>query len=260
MSVLAEGGALRHAARWRGWSRGAARRRAPARGAAILRDEDPVRFVHPLVRRVIAEQLTSVERDELHFAAARLLIEEQSPPERVAAHLLHGASAAAAGAWRPCARPRGRPGRAARTRRRSSTCAARVDEPPEPGLDVVLGELGAAEAMAHDPRAIEHLEQARRSRMTRTSGREIALELAAAHLDLFQSIEACRVIERALDELGPRRDLTRTHLRGGPASVAWLEAETVPSGMRCSASIGTTAGRPSRDARSSRRRRSSMLT
>ena len=75
MSVLAEGGALRHAAAMAGME---PERAGVVAGqlvrAAILRDEDPVRFVHPIVRRVLADQLTSVARDDLHPALSDLLI------------------------------------------------------------------------------------------------------------------------------------------------------------------------------------------
>ena len=89
MSVLGDGSAVRHAARLAG----AEPRQAGAVarllvGAAILRDDDPVRFVHPLVRRVVAEGLTSVEREDWHLEAARLLLEERPPPDRVAGHLM----------------------------------------------------------------------------------------------------------------------------------------------------------------------------
>ena len=80
MSVLAEGGRLRHAAAMAGME---PRRAGVVAGllvrAAVLRDEDPVHFVHPIVRRVVAEQLTSVERDELHLEAARLEIDGRAP-------------------------------------------------------------------------------------------------------------------------------------------------------------------------------------
>jgi len=75
MSVLAEGGALRHAAAMAGIET----RRAGVLAdllvrEEVLRDADPVHFVHPVVRRIVAEQLTSIERDDLHLEAARELV------------------------------------------------------------------------------------------------------------------------------------------------------------------------------------------
>jgi DNA-binding CsgD family transcriptional regulator len=89
MSVIGDGGSLRHAALLAGLE--ARRAGELARGlvhAAILSEEDPIAFAHPIVRRVIAERLTSVERDDAHRGAARLLREEHAEPERAAAHLL----------------------------------------------------------------------------------------------------------------------------------------------------------------------------
>jgi DNA-binding CsgD family transcriptional regulator len=234
MSVLGDGGAVRHAARLAGLEpRQAGAVARSLVGAAILRDDDPVRFVHPLVRRVIAEGLTSVEREDWHLEAARLLLEERSSPDRVAGHLLHarpGGRGWCVEALRAAARQamsRSAPEAAVEYLRRA------ISEPPERGLHVtVLGELGAAEALAHDPRAIDHLEQARSGSEDPIQRTDLALRLAAAHLDLFESIEACHVIERALAELDPNDDLTRTYLEANLASVAWLEAETVPSGVQ----------------------------
>ena len=234
MSVLGDGGSLRHAARLAGME-------PPRAGdiakllvrAEILRDEDPIRFVHPIVRRVTTEQLTSVEREDWHLEAAGLLLEERAPPERAAGHLL-------------MTRPGGRDwcvevlrSAARQAMSRSAHEAAAqylrraLAEPPEPSREPeTLRELGGAEALAHDPSALEHLEQALRATADPTDRAEIALELATAQLDLLRSVEACRVLESALDELDESQHEQRVILEAALASVAWIDAQTLASGVR----------------------------
>ena len=153
MSVLAEGGALRHAAAMAGMD--AARAGVVARllvRAAILRDEDPVHFAHPIVRRVIADQLTSIERDDLHFAGGAPADRGARTPEHAAAHLL--LTRPRASDW--CVETL----RAAATQAmgRSAFEAAAVylrralGEPPEPASTLAVErELAIAEALLHDP-------------------------------------------------------------------------------------------------------------
>src|SRR6202034_3433595 len=52
----------------------------------VLASDDPVTFVHPLVRRSVYDALTGAERDDAHRAAARLL-GPAAPVEAVASHL-----------------------------------------------------------------------------------------------------------------------------------------------------------------------------
>ena len=56
-------------------------------GIDILAGEDPVAFVHPLVRRSIYETIPLAEREAAHAAAARQLEAGGAPVERVASHL-----------------------------------------------------------------------------------------------------------------------------------------------------------------------------
>ena len=234
ISVVGDGGSLRHAARLAGLEPRCAGELARSFvRAAILRTEDPIRFVHPIVRRVIADQLTSVEREDWHLQTARLLLDERAPLERAAGHVLHtrpGARDWCVEALRAAAlqaMSRSAPDAAAGYLRRA------IVEPPEPRLEtVVLRELGAAEAMANDPRAIEHLEQALRGANDLFDRVEITLALTAALLDVFRSVEACRRIEDVLAELGVEHRELRIRLEAALASIAWLEGETVAAGVR----------------------------
>ncbi len=67
-------------------------RTAEAMGALarseILRPEQPLGFVHPLLREAIYRELPPGELELAHARAAELLREAGAPPEKVAAHLL----------------------------------------------------------------------------------------------------------------------------------------------------------------------------
>ena len=234
MSLLGDGSSVRHAARLAALEprRAAEVARLLVR-AGILGSDDPVGFAHPIVHRVILGHLTSVERDEGHLAAARLLLDERASPERVAAHLLH--TSPGARSW--CVRALRAAAREAMGRSAAEAAAGylrRADaEPPEASQRVaVLRELGAAEALVHDARAFEHLEQALRAAAEARARAETALQLAAALLDLFLSVEACRVLEAALAELDPAERELRGRLQAALVSNAYLDAATVEAGVR----------------------------
>lgn len=234
MSVLGDGASLRHAARLAALEprRAAEVARLLVR-AGILDSDDPVGFAHPIVHRVILGHLTSVERDEGHLTAARLLLDERASPERVAAHLL--LTSPAGREW--CVRALRAAAHEAMGRSAAEAAAdylRRADiEPPGVSQQVeVLRELGAAEALVHDARASEHLERALRAASDPRVRAEIALQLAAALLDLFRSVDACRVLEAALAELDPAERELRGRLQAALVSNAYLDAATVEAGVR----------------------------
>ena len=241
MGVLGDGASVRHAARLAVLepSRAAEVARLLVR-AGILASEDPVAFAHPIVQRVILRHLTSVEREQGHLAAARLLLEEEASPERVAAHLL----LTSPGAREWCVRALRAAANEAMRRSAAEAAAGylrRADaEPPEASQRLaVLRELGAAEALIHDPRAIEHLEQALGAVREPRARAEIALQLAAALLDLFRSVDACRVLEAALAELDPAERELRGRLQAALVSNAYLDAATVEAGVRALAACAS---------------------
>ena len=162
VAVLGDDAPLRHAAELARLDVAAAARAADALAAVeILLAREPLRFVHPLVRHTIANDIPPGERATRHLEAARLLHREGAEPERVAAHLLAG-------------RPEGDPWAVEQLRaaaRDARTLAApqsavrylsrALEEPPPAAVRPdVLAELGLAEAAAGAPRAAIHLEQA----------------------------------------------------------------------------------------------------
>src|SRR5437764_11359878 len=135
---------------------------ADALGAVeVLLAREPLRFVHPLVRHAVEDDVPASERAGRHLAAARLLEAEGAGAEQVAAHLLMGRAEGD-----PWAVERLRAAARAASARAAWQSAARyleraLEEPPEAGhREAVLAELGTAEAAVGSQLAAEHLAQA----------------------------------------------------------------------------------------------------
>ena len=85
VAALDDRAPLRHAAALAGLGLPAATAATDALAAAdVLAPGDPLAFVHPIVRRVVADSIPAAELGALHARAARLLHAEGAPPERVA--------------------------------------------------------------------------------------------------------------------------------------------------------------------------------
>ena len=91
VAILGDDVPLRQAAALAGLSVASASIAADGLAAVeILLAREPLRFVHPLVRQAIADDIPVSERSSRHLDAARLLYADGTPSERVAAHLLLG--------------------------------------------------------------------------------------------------------------------------------------------------------------------------
>jgi len=128
---------------------------------AVLVGGDPLRFVHPIVRTAIYNDLSATEQADLHARAAKLLAEQRADPGAIAVHVVatppsgdrnvvamlrEAARSALAG---------GAPDTAAEQLRRA------LAEPPDASdRPLVLFELGNAEHELGDPAAPEHLREA----------------------------------------------------------------------------------------------------
>ena len=55
---------------------------------AVLVPGEPLRFVHPVVRTAIYEDLSAAEQADMHARAARLLADQRADPGAIAVHLL----------------------------------------------------------------------------------------------------------------------------------------------------------------------------
>jgi DNA-binding CsgD family transcriptional regulator/predicted negative regulator of RcsB-dependent stress response len=129
--------------------------------AGVVTADRPVGFVHPIVRSAIYSAMPPGERARLHGVAAAILRDEGTAPERVASHLLlvePGGDAGTVALLIEAAHEalaRGAPSSAASYLRRA------LAEPPRPDArPALLAELGSAESLVGDARAIEHLREA----------------------------------------------------------------------------------------------------
>lgn len=127
----------------------------------VLLPGEPLRFVHPIVRAAIYEDMTAAERAEMHARAAGLLTRQRCQPGVIATHLLATAPRGdreTVTTLREAARTAvtgGAPDTAAALLRRA------LDEPPDASeRPQVLFELGNAEYEVGDPDATRHLTEA----------------------------------------------------------------------------------------------------
>ena len=201
--------------------------------ARILDPGDQLRFVHPIMRTAVYDELSRPRRAAMHRHAARRL-EQDGLADRAAVHLL---SAGPAGdpsvvtSLRAAARRalvRGAPGGAVSLLRRA------LREPPtgsERGR--LLFELGDAERMAGDPDAVQHLREALELAPD-PDGREVAARCLAQVLTFGGHVdEAVEIVERVIDSL-PEGDRER-RLR--------LEVELVTFGLSSEANGPRLAAR-----------------
>lgn len=129
--------------------------------AEVLESSAPLRFVHPLVRASVYDDIPGGERAALHRRAADLLVADHADPEAIALHLLASEPAgeprvvARLSAAAQAAEARGAPEAAGRYLRRA------LDEPPSDEARAALHHrLGQALALVGDPEAREHLARA----------------------------------------------------------------------------------------------------
>jgi DNA-binding SARP family transcriptional activator len=184
VAVLGEGAQLPAVARLAGLSEDeTARALADLSRAEVLRHEQPLGFVHPLVRDAVYRDLPTGQRELQHQQAASVLMEVGAPEEVVAAHLL-------------LAPARGDQATVQVLRRAARTAADRgaadnavtylrraLAEPALAGQRVdVLLELGLLETLVDGPAGTEHLEQAYPLLEDHAVRGEIALGIARNHV------------------------------------------------------------------------------
>lgn len=128
---------------------------------AVLVSGEPLRFVHPIVRTAIFNDLSATERADLHARAAKLLADQRADPGAIAVHLIAtppSGDGHVVAMLREAARSAlagGAPDTAAEQLRRA------LDEPPDAADRAsVLFELGNAEHELGNPAAAGHLREA----------------------------------------------------------------------------------------------------
>jgi DNA-binding CsgD family transcriptional regulator len=218
---------------------------------AVLRPTRPLQFVHPLVQAAVYEAVPPGRRSLAHRAAARLLSVEGASPDRVALHLLNAEPAGeqwgveALRAAAEAASVRGAPEQAAGYLRRA------LREPPAASeRAVVLHQLGAAELLARDPAATEHLVQALDATVDPGARGPIALLLGRAAVSTGRLADARELLGAVIEQQGEAEPGVLARLEayrsvGGvwdPRFAAELERE-LPR-LRALADRGGVAGRP----------------
>jgi DNA-binding CsgD family transcriptional regulator len=193
--------------------------------ADVLTAEHPVDFVHPIARSAIYAAIPAGERARLHAVAAELLREEQVASERIASHVLvtepagdrdsvRFLAAAANGAL-----ARGAPSSAVSYLRRA------LAEPPDPDeRPAILAELGSAESLVGDARAIAHLREALTGSRDRRLQRAAALALARFLVLSGEPGQAASIFESAAT--GSERWALRLEASAVSAGVG--DVETAP--------------------------------
>ena len=168
----------------------------------------PLRFAHPLVRRVIYQMLPPVRRAGAHARAAMLLDAAGARPSEIAVHLLLVEPRADVSVVKTMleasadALARGDPDTAATFMRRALQEPPAVEQQSE-----VLRRLGLAAAALRDRGAFAHLEAAIEASADPAARAGIALELSRALRVAAEFPRAVRPLERALEALPPTSPL-----------------------------------------------------
>jgi DNA-binding CsgD family transcriptional regulator len=204
VAVLGDRCELRHGAALAGLERDAAAGAVDALSQiGVLRPTRPLQFVHPLVHAAVYEAIPPARRSLAHRAAASLLAAEGASPDRVALHLLNAEPAGeqwvvdALRAAAAAASAAGTPEQASDYLRRA------LSEPPAGGeRAVVLHELGAAELLARDPTATDHLAKALEASDDPEARGRIALLLGRAAVSTGRLAAGRELLGPVIEELG----------------------------------------------------------
>jgi DNA-binding CsgD family transcriptional regulator len=168
----------------------------------LVEGEFRLRFVHPLVRSAVYQDLALPVRQQWHKRAARLLAAEGVPAAEMTVQLL--ASAASGDPWvtgelrhaAADARERGAPEVAAQCLERA------LAEPPPPGARAdVLYELGAAQTFHSPASAVEHLTEALSLSDSWPQRGRIALALSEALALCVRFADAVETVQDTLAEI-----------------------------------------------------------
>jgi DNA-binding CsgD family transcriptional regulator/tetratricopeptide (TPR) repeat protein len=204
VAVLGGRGELRHGVRLAGLQQDAGARASDVLAQiGVLRATRPLQFVHPLVHAAVYEAIPPGRRSLMHRDAARLLAAEGASADRVGLHLINAEpvgerwvvdalrSAASAASLR------GAPEQAVGFLRRA------LAEPPTASERVVvLHRLGAAELLARDPAATDHLAQALDATEDPVARGAIALLLGRAAVSTGRLADARELLGVVIEQFG----------------------------------------------------------
>jgi DNA-binding CsgD family transcriptional regulator len=222
-AVLGDGAQLRHAAVLAGVGLSDAAAAADGlAGIGVFEPGTPLRFVHPIVRTAVHDDIPRASRGLRHAEAARLLAAESADLDAVCAHLL---VCEPAGSAEVVERLRAAAARAVRRGAPESAVAylrRAMAETADVSLHAVLAqELGLAEKVLGDPAAAGHLRES--LRLTRDPAVRAAVTPDLAELLLLagQWEAGTTLVREALAELADR-DVPSGE--PAPAAVARLQS------------------------------------
>ena len=222
VAIVGDGALIRHAAALADLDdREAAEAADALRAGRILTATRALRFVHPIIRSAVYEQLSPAVRSAGHQRAASMLADEDAPAERIAAHLL--STEPRGSEWvcdrlRDAAReavPRGAPDASVTYLRRA------LEEPPAPdSRPATLLELGLAESLTlqREP-AIEHLRRGVETTKD-TVARLYAARTLGAMVGMQNPMQAVEIEERALAASPDADPALALHIEGHMLSMA----------------------------------------
>jgi DNA-binding CsgD family transcriptional regulator len=160
-----------------------------------------LRFVHPLVRSAVYQDIAPPVRQQWHKRAARLLAAESAASAEVTVHLLGSAAEAdpwVAGQLRQAAsdaRGRGAPDVAAQCLER-----ALAEPPPAQARADLLYELGTAQTFRAPAAAVDHLTAALEATSGWPQRGQVALALSEALALCGRFSDAVKIVQEALRE------------------------------------------------------------
>jgi DNA-binding CsgD family transcriptional regulator len=170
--------------------------------AGVIEPGGTVRFVHPILRTAIYEDLSPAERERLHCGASKILEERGAAAEQIAAHVMHtepGADPVAVTLLRDAAREALTLGDATRA---AAMLTRAVDEPPP--IDerpAVVLELGLARARAGLPDAVAPLTEVIEGAIDEADIVSAAIELSGMLFFAGRAPEAAAILHRASERL-----------------------------------------------------------
>jgi DNA-binding CsgD family transcriptional regulator len=197
--------------------------------AEIVVDADPVAFVHPIVYASIYADIPPGERARAHRRAARLLASSNASPERVAAHLL--AAGRGGDRWEVDALTEAAAEALARGAPDSAVAyltRALGDNPARRDAYRLVGLLGQAKYLAHQPGASAHLIEAMNSAPTAADRAELALQAAKALImsEPDGSEDAVALLDRTIGDLADAESALSMRLEAQLLAAAGLKLST----------------------------------
>ena len=195
----------------------------------FIEGERALRFVHPLVRSAVYQDLAAPVRQRWHKRAARLLDEEDAASAEVTVHLL--AAAATGDAWvvdrlrqaAADARSRGAPDVAIQCLERA------LAEPPAAGVrGDVLFELGSAQTFHAPAAATEHLAEALARTENWPRRGEVTLALSQAIGLCGRFADAAELLQGTIKAAGDDHSPIAVSLQAALLNVARWDLDTRP--------------------------------